>query len=82
MRPDEIQYIERLQQIINESAEIAKQTKNFDTRISRLDLALKKLYEIKDIANQNPEVKLSNLELLDFQLTKMKYEALKEHFED
>ncbi len=77
-----IKHAKRLVQIINESAEIAGKTKNSDTKLSRLNLAIKHLFAVKDLANQYPSIKLQQLDLLDFQLTKMKYDYLKKIFGD
>jgi hypothetical protein len=76
----DLQRAERLVEIINESAQIAKESNNSETKLSRLDLAIKHLYEVKDLANKYQEIKITQLNKLDFQLTEMKYNLLKDNF--
>lgn len=77
---DTINRVYRLQQIIEESTDIIRTTKNKDTEQSRIDLALTKVIELKGIAEVYSEIKTDNLELIEWQLTKAKYEYLKEQY--
>lgn len=52
---------QRLVEIINESLQIANESMNADTKISRLDLAKKKLVELKTLAKKHPYFKLDQL---------------------
>lgn len=78
---DIVDKVYRLQQIIEESSDIIRTTKNKKTEQSRIDLALTKVIELKGIAEVYPEIKTQNLELIEWQLTKAKYEHLKEQYE-
>lgn len=78
---DVIDRVHRLQQIIQESADIIRSTKNKDTEQSRIDVALTKVIELKGITEVYPEIKSKNLKLIEWQLVKAKYEHLKEEFD-
>lgn len=77
---DIVDRVYRLQQIIEESSDIIRTTKNKNTELSRIDVALTKVIELKGIAEVYPEIKTQNLELIEWQLTKAKYEHLKKQY--
>lgn len=79
---DVINRLQRLQEVISESTEIIRNTKNKDTEQSRIDIALTKIIELKGLAQVYKGIKTENLELIEWQLTKAKYEHLKEQFEE
>lgn len=84
MAKTETEYIERakrLVQIVNESTQIANNTKSKATKLSRLDLAIKSLIEVKQISSRFDSVHMDNMELLDYQLAKWKYELIREDYE-
>jgi tetratricopeptide (TPR) repeat protein len=53
---------ERLIEIINESLHLANDSKNVDTKVSRLDVAKDKLAELKDLVSENSFLKITGLE--------------------
>lgn len=53
---------ERLIEIINESIHLANDSKNVDTKVSRLDVAKDKLAELKDLVSENSFLKITGLE--------------------
>jgi len=52
----------RLIEIINESIHLANDSKNVDTKVSRLDVAKMKLEELKELVSQNSFLHLERLE--------------------
>lgn len=59
------QTAERLVELVNESLKIANESHNADTKVSRLEFAKAKLDELKKLAEDNPHIKLTQLELVE-----------------
>lgn len=56
-----VSYAQRLVDIINESLQIANDSKVVDTKLSRLDLAKSKLDELKKLSVEKPFIKIPTL---------------------
>lgn len=65
---------QRLVEIINESLQIANDSKNADTKISRLDLAKGKLDELKDLVKENPWIKIDQLSDVERTISTLEWE--------
>jgi len=76
-----IERVKRLNQIFQESAEIIRNTKNKDTELSRIDVAIKCIIDLKGLKESYPIIEIENLHLIDYQLTKAKYDLIKNNFE-
>lgn len=51
----------RLVDVINESLKIANESRNADTKISRLEVAREKLAELKQLSSKHPSIQLTQL---------------------
>ncbi|MEQ9545551.1 MAG: tetratricopeptide repeat protein [Marinobacter sp.] len=65
---------QRLVEIINESLQIANDSKNADTKISRLDLAKERLDELKDLVKENPWIKIDQLSDVEQTISTLEWE--------
>tara|TARA_R110000823_G_scaffold143655_1_gene273947 strand:+ start:2109 stop:2744 length:636 start_codon:yes stop_codon:yes gene_type:complete len=65
---------QRLVEIINESLQIANDSKNADTKISRLDLAKERLDELKDLVKENPWIKIDQLSEVEQNISTLEWE--------
>lgn len=65
---------QRLVEIINESLQIANDSKNADTKISRLDLAKERLDELKDLVKENPWIKIDQLSKVEQNISTLEWE--------
>lgn len=65
---------QRLVEIVNESLHIANDSKNADTKISRLDLAKARLDEIKDLVKENPWIKIDQLSEVEQNISTLEWE--------
>ncbi len=65
---------QRLVEIINESIQIANDSKNADTKISRLDLAKERLEELKDLVKENPWIKIDQLSEVEQNISMLEWE--------
>ncbi|MFW0776257.1 MAG: hypothetical protein ACN2B6_00870 [Rickettsiales bacterium] len=65
---------QRLVEIVNESLQIANDSKNADTKISRLDLAKERLDELKDLVKENPWIKIDQLSEVEQNITTLELE--------
>jgi len=52
---------QRLLDVINESLKIANESKNADTKVSRLDVAKQRLVDLKRLSKEHPFIKLTQL---------------------
>lgn len=64
---------QRLADVIYESMKIARDSRNPETKISRLAVAKQKLEEIKRLAVQHPRLELPNLEKIETSLAQMDF---------
>lgn len=70
----------RLVDIINESLKIANESKNADTKVSRLDVAKKRLEELKQLSNEHPFIKLIQLSQVEQSIYGLELEFLKAQY--
>lgn len=66
----------RCVEVINESLKIAANSKNPDTKISRLDVAKQKLEEVKHYVDEYPFLSLSFLDAVESDILRMEQEFL------
>lgn len=65
---------QRFVEIINESLQIAKQTKNIETKISRVRLARQKLNDLIEYVNKYPFIKIEKLHEVDLNIKEFEAE--------
>lgn len=65
---------QRLVEIINESLQIANDSKNAETKISRLDLAKERLDELKGLVKENPWIKIDQLSNVEQSISTLEWE--------
>lgn len=75
--------VNRLVQIVNESLKLANESKNYETRISRLKFAKERLEDLKAMERKYPYVRLTNLDrvesdiqLLDNEINTQKFNEI------
>lgn len=73
---------QRLVDIINESLKIANESKNADTKISRLDVAKKRLEELKKLSNEYPFIKLTQLSQVEQSIAGLEREFLQSQYRE
>ena len=72
----------RLAEIINESLQIANDSKNADTKISRLDLAKERLGELKDLVKENPWINIDKLSDVEQSIMELEKEFRKANYRE
>ena len=65
---------QRLADVINESMQIAKESRNASTKLSRLDFAKQKIGEIKELASDYPFLELTTLKKVEACLAQLEIE--------
>ncbi|TDY04201.1 hypothetical protein [Thiohalophilus thiocyanatoxydans] len=73
---------QRLVEIINESLKIANESKNADTKVSRLDVAKKRLEELKKLSNEHPFIKLTQLAQVEQSIAELEQEFLQAQYRE
>ncbi|MFY0666315.1 MAG: tetratricopeptide repeat protein, partial [Natronospirillum sp.] len=73
---------QRLVEIINESLKIANESKNADTKLSRLDVAKKRLKELKKLSNEHPFIKLTQLEKVELSIVELEQEFIQAQYRE
>lgn len=72
----------RLTDVINESLKIANESKNAETKISRLDLAKKKLAELKQLSSKHPLIQLTQLPQVEQSIAELEIEFLQAEYRE
>lgn len=73
---------QRLTDVINESLKIANESKNADTKLSRLDVAKNRLDELKRLSKEYPFVKLTRLSLVEKSIADLDQEFLQARYRE
>lgn len=73
---------QRLVDIINESLKIANESKNADTKVSRLDVAKKQLGELKRLSKEHPFIKLTQLPQVEQSIAALEGEFLQAQYRE
>jgi tetratricopeptide (TPR) repeat protein len=73
---------QRLVEIINEPLKIANESKNADTKISRLDVAKKRLNELKKLSKEYPLIKLTQLPEVEQSIAGLEREFLQAQYRE
>lgn len=73
---------QRLVDVINESLKIANDSKNADTKISRLDVAKKMLGELKQLSRDHPFIKLTQLPQVEQSIADLEREFLQAQYRE
>ncbi len=60
--------------IINESLQIANESKNIETKLSRLNVATQKLNELKELARDYPFIIITSLDEVELAIASMSFE--------
>ena len=77
-----VQTAARLVELVNESMKIANESHNADTKVSRLEFAKKKLDELKGLAEKNPHINLTQLDLVESDIRTMEFEFQQAHYRE
>jgi len=77
-----IQHAARLVELINDSLKLASDSKNADTKLSRLDLAKLKLEELKTLVQENSFISLSDLPKVESSMQKLEAEFIAAHYRE
>jgi len=67
----------RYVEVINESLQIAVNSKNADTKLSRLSVAKQKLEELKDYVEEYPFLSLTSLDAVESDILRLELEFLR-----
>jgi len=73
---------QRLTDVINESLKIANESKNADTKLSRLDVAKNRLDELKRLSKEYPFLKLTRLSLVEKSIADLDQEFLQARYRE
>lgn len=73
---------QRLVEIINESLQIANDSKNADTKVSRLDVAKMRLDDLKRLAKENPIIKLTQLSQVERSIAELEREFIQAQYRE
>lgn len=75
-----IESAQRLVDVINESLKIANESKNADTKVSRLDVAKKRLVDLKSLSNEHPFIELNQVPEVERTIAELEQEFLQSHY--
>lgn len=73
---------QRLVKIINESLKIANESKNADTKVSRLDVAKMRLEELKKLSDEHTFIKLTQLAQVEQSIAELEQEFLQAQYRE
>lgn len=73
---------QRFVDVINESLKIANESKNADTKISRLDVAKSRLVDLKCLTNEYPFIELGQLSEVEQSIAEIEHEFHQAHYRE
>ena len=65
---------QRITDIINESLQIANESKNIETKLSRLNVATQNLNDLKELARDYPFITITSLDEVELAIANMSFE--------
>lgn len=72
----------RMVAVINESLQIANETKNADTKVSRVGVAERRLYELQQLAVAHPFINLTELAAVELSIAQLRLEIMQGHYHE
>jgi tetratricopeptide (TPR) repeat protein len=75
-----IESAQRFADVINESLKIANDSKNVDTKVSRLDVAKEMLGKLKQLSKDHPFIKLTQLPQVEKSIAELEWEFLQANY--